>query len=408
MARRPGLLVGLDVGTAKVAAVVAEALGDSFNVVGVGASPSEGLRKGVVVDMEATVQAIVRAVKEAELSADCEIHSVIASVGGGHVKGFNSHGVVAVRDRDIEAVDVDHVSQAARAVPLPGDQDILHVLTQEYLVDGQDGIKDPVGMSGVRLEARVHIVTTSVAAAQNVMKCCQRSGLHVADLVLAPLGAAEAVLTAEEKELGVAVVDVGAGTTGLIVCEGGAVRHTAVLSVGGNHVSSDISAGLRTPFREADQLKLRFGAVLDRGIASDETIEVSVVGGRGSRAVPRRILAEIMGPRFEEIFSLVLRQIERCGLEQSLASGVVLTGGSVLAPGVAELAEKVFGFPVRIGAPVGCSGVEEALASPAYAAALGLVRHGMESRDPLPGLIEGGHVFSRMGRRMVGWLKELV
>jgi len=408
MARRPGLLVGLDVGTAKVAAVVAEPLGDTLNVVGMGASPSEGLRKGVVVDMEATVQAIARAVKEAELSADCEIHNVIASVGGGHVKGFNSHGVVAVRDRDIESVDVDHVSQAARAVPLPGDQDVLHVLMQEFLVDGQDGIKDPVGMSGVRLEARAHIVTTAVAAAQNVMKCCQRAGLHVADLVLAPLGAAEAVLTAEEKELGVVVVDVGAGTTGLIVYEGGAVRHSAVLSVGGNHVSSDISAGLRTPFREADQIKLRYGAAIDRDISSDEMIEVSMVGGRGSRTVPRRILAEIMGPRFAEIFALVLRQIERCGLEQSLASGVVLTGGSVLTPGVTELAERVFGFPVRRGGPVGCSGVEEALSSPAFAAALGLVRHGMESRDPLPGLVEGGHVFSRMGRRMVGWLKELV
>jgi cell division protein FtsA len=360
--------------------------------------------------MEETVQAIVSAVREAELSADCEIHNVIASLGGAHIKGFNSHGVAAVHERDIESADVERVSEAARAVALPNDQDILHVLMQEYLVNGQEGIKDPVGMSGVRLESRVHVITTSVAPAQNVIKCCQRSGLHVADLVLAPLAAAEAVLTAEEKEIGVAVVDVGAGTTGLIAFCGGAARHTAVLPVGGNHVSSDISAGLRTPFREAERLKLGYGAAIVAVVTDDEVLEVSIVGGRGTRAIPRSTLVEIIGPRFEEIFALVKNQLERCGLDQpaTLASGIVLTGGSVLTDGVAELAERVLQLPVRVGTPVGCSGIDEAISSPAYAAAVGLTRHGAESDDALPGLVEDGHLFSRVGRKMVGWLRELV
>jgi cell division protein FtsA len=381
---------------------------DSLAVLGLGVSACEGLRKGVVVDMESTVHAISSAVREAELSAGCEIHTVHASIGGGHVKGFNSHGVVALKGADIEAADVERVSEAARAVPLPQDQDILHVLTQEFVVDGQDGIKDPVGMSGVRLESRVHIVTTSIAPAQNVIKCCQRAGLHVADLSLGALASAEAVVTAEERELGVAVLDVGAGTAGLVAFEGGAVKHTAVLAVGGNHVSSDLSAGLRTPFREAEQIKLRHGAAIATAVDGDEMLEVAMVGGRESRCFPRRILAEIIGPRFQEIFTLAHRQLERAGLEQSLACGVVLTGGSVLTPGASDLAERVFGMPVRIGVPVGFVGVEEVLSGPGYAAALGLTRRGMESTDSLPAIAEGGHVIARMGRRMADWFRDFV
>jgi len=408
MSRRQDLFVGLDIGTAKVAAVVIEPGLDSLAVLGLGVSACEGLRKGVVVDMESTVHAISSAVREAELSAGCEIHTVHASIGGGHVKGFNSHGVVALKGADIESADVERVSEAARAVPLPQDQDILHVLTQEFVVDGQDGIKDPVGMSGVRLESRVHIVTTSIAPAQNAIKCCQRAGLHVADLSLGALASAEAVVTAEERELGVAVLDVGAGTAGLVAFEGGAVKHTAVLAVGGNHVSSDLSAGLRTPFREAEQIKLRHGAAIATAVDGDEMLEVAMVGGRESRSFPRRILAEIIGPRFQEIFTLAHRQLERAGLEQSLACGVVLTGGSVLTPGASDLAERVFGMPVRIGVPVGFVGVEEVLSGPGYAAALGLTRRGMESTDSLPGIAEGGHVITRMGRRMVDWFRDFV
>ncbi len=408
MSRRQDLFVGLDIGTAKVAAVVIEPGLDSLAVLGLGVSACEGLRKGVVVDMESTVHAISSAVREAELSAGCEIHTVHASIGGGHVKGFNSHGVVALKGADIESADVERVSEAARAVPLPQDQDILHVLTQEFVVDGQDGIKDPVGMSGVRLESRVHIVTTSIAPAQNAIKCCQRAGLHVADLSLGALASAEAVVTAEERELGVAVLDVGAGTAGLVAFEGGAVKHTAVLAVGGNHVSSDLSAGLRTPFREAEQIKLRHGAAIATAVDGDEMLEVAMVGGRESRSFPRRILAEIIGPRFQEIFTLAHRQLERAGLEQSLACGVVLTGGSVLTPGASDLAERVFGMPVRIGVPVGFVGVEEVLSGPGYAAALGLTRRGMESTDSLPAIAEGGHVIARMGRRMVDWFRDFV
>ena len=409
MARKPELLVGLDIGTAKVAAVVGElAPSGVLTIVGFGAAPSEGLRRGVVVNMEATVQAIASAVKEAELRAGCEIHSVFASVGGGQIKGFNSHGVVAIKSGEVVASDVDRVLDAARAVALPTDQDILHVLPQEFVVDGQDGIKEPVGMSGVRLEARVHIVSTPIAAAQNVIKCCQRAGLHVVDLVFAPFAAAEAVLSPEEKELGVAVVEIGAGTTGVLAFANGAVKHTAVLAVGGNHVSSDIAAGLRTPFREAELLKRRHGAALATAVPPVEMVEVPTVGGRAPRELSRRMLAEIIEPRMDEIFALVQRQLIRCGLDSALASGIVLTGGSVMMDGVAGLAERVFQMPVRLGTPLGCEGIDETLAGPAYAAAIGLTRYGAEPRDHLPGLVEDGHLLHRVRRRMVGWLKELM
>ncbi len=409
MGKRSELVVGLDIGTAKVACVVAEQSEDGgLAVVGFGTASCDGLRKGVVVNMEATVQAIAGAVKEAELRAGCEIHNVVASIGGGHIKGFNSHGVVAVRTREVVPGDVERVLDAARAVALPLDQDVLHVLPQEFVIDGQDGIKEPVGMSGVRLEARVHIISTAIASAQNVIKCCQRTGLHVSDLVLAPFAAAETVLTPEEKELGAALVDIGAGTTGVLAFERGAVKHTAVLSVGGNHVSSDIAAGLRTPFRDAELIKRRFGAALVSGVPLEQTLEVPMVGGRAPRELARSVLAEIIEPRVEEIFALAQRQLIRCGLDGALASGVVLTGGTVLMEGVVALAERVFQMPVRVGAPIGCEGLDETLAGPAYAAAIGLARYGAAPRSHVPGVIEDAHLFDRMRRRMVGWLKELM
>jgi cell division protein FtsA len=362
----------------------------------------------VVVNMEATVQGIASAVKEAELRAGCEIHAVLATVGGAQIKGFNSHGVVAIKSGEVVGSDVDRVLDAARAVALPMDQDILHVLPQEFLVDGQDGIKEPVGMSGVRLEARVHIVSTPIAAAQNVIKCCQRAGLHVVDLVFAPFAAAEAVLSPEEKELGVAVVEIGAGTTGVLAFAGGAVKHTAVLSVGGNHVSSDIAAGLRTPFRDAELLKRRHGAALVSAVPVGENIEVPTVGGRPARELSRRMLAEIIEPRMDEMFALVQRQLIRCGLDTSLTSGIVLTGGTVMMEGVVALAERVFQLPVRIGTPLACDGIDETLVAPEYAAAIGLTRYGASPRERLAGLVDDPHLLHRVRRRMVEWLKELM
>jgi cell division protein FtsA len=408
MAKKAELVVGLDVGTSKVAAVVAEpSPAGSIAVVGVGTAPCGGLRKGVVVNMEATVHAITSAVKEAEVSAGCEIHNVLASIGGAHIRGFNSHGVVAVRNREVSHGDVERVLEAARAVALPHDQDVLHVLPQDFVVDGQDGIKEPIGMSGVRLEARVHVISTALTPAQNVMKCCQRTGLHISDLVFAPLASADVALTQEEKELGAALIDVGAGTTGVLVYQGGAAKHTAVVPVGGNHVSSDIAAGLRTPFRDAEILKRRFGAAMVKSVPQEQTIEVPTVGGREPQTLSRRILAEIIEPRVEEILALAQRQLIRCGLDGALASGVVLSGGTVLLEDMAVLAESVFRMPVRLASPIGCEMFDETLKGPAFAAAIGLARFAARPHQ-IPSVVDDAHLLHRVRRRMVGWLKELM
>lgn len=403
------LLVGLDVGTAQVVALVGEpASGGGVTVHGAGSAPCDGLRKGVVVNMEATVQAIASAVREAELSAGCEIHSVHASVNGGHVKAFNSHGVVPVKGEEVRRADIERVLEAARAVALPLDRDILHALPQEFVVDGQDGVREPVGMAGVRLESRVHIVTIAVASAHNLFRCCQRAGLHVVDLILAPLAAADAVLTPEERELGAAVIDIGAGTTGVVAFAQGAVKHTAVLPLGGHHVSSDIAAGLRTPFREAEQLKRRFGCALALAVAPDEMLEVSTIGSRTPRELPRLAIAEIIEPRVEEILTLAQRQLLRSGLDEVLASGIVLTGGTVLLDGVVPLAERVFQLPVRIGAPLECDGLDASLPGPACSAAIGLMRLGAQPFEALAGPAEDEPLLDRVRRRMTGWLKELM
>jgi cell division protein FtsA len=327
MGRKSELLVGLDIGTSKVAAVVGDLNDGTLSVVGVGAVPSEGLRKGIVVNIDATVQAIERAIKEAEVAAGCEIHSVFASVGGAHIRGVNSHGVVGVKNREVDKSDVDRVLEAARAVALPADRDILHVLPQDFVLDGQDGIRTPVGMSGVRLEARVHIIMTAIGSAQNVVRCCERTGLHVADLVLEPLAAAEAVLTPEEKELGVALVDLGGGATDVLVFHQGALKHTAVMSVAGNHISSDIAAGLRTPFRDAEVLKQRHGCALARVVDRDQQVEVPSVGGRTPNVLSRHVLSQIIEARAEEILTMARQQIVKSGFDEGLGSGVVLTGG---------------------------------------------------------------------------------
>ena len=408
MTKPSDLLVGLDIGTSKVAAVVGEMTDAGLAVLGVGSAPAEGLRKGVVVDIDATVHAIEQALKEAELAAGCEIHTVVAGVGGGHIRGFNSHGVVGVRGRDVVQADVDRVLEAARAVALPADRDILHVLSQDFVLDGQEGIRAAVGMSGVRLEARVHIITTAISSAQNVIKCCQRTGLHVADLVLEPLAAAEAVLTPEEKDLGVALVDLGAGTTDVLVFDEGSLRHTAVLSVGGNHVTSDIAAGLRTPFRDAEVLKVRSGCALARIVPVDQSVEVPCVGGRTPRLLSRHLLSQIIEARAEEMFGLVKQHIAKAGAEESLAAGIVLTGGSAQLDGIVALAEQVLGMPVRLGVPVGVvapNGAAESIGNPSFAAAVGLVQHGARPNDCGALRADDAPLFHKVRQRLKGWME---
>jgi cell division protein FtsA len=411
MTKKSELLVGLDIGTSKVAAVVGELHDGVVSIIGVGSAPSEGLRKGVDVNIDATVQAIERALKEAEVTAGCEIHSVVAGVGGGHIRGFNSHGVVGVKNREVDQLDVDRVLDAARAVALPSDRDVLHVLPQDFVLDGQDGIRMPVGMSGVRLEARVHIVTTATPSAQNVIKCCERTGLHVADLVLEPLAAAEAVLTPEEKELGVTLVDLGAGTTGVLVFHQSALKHTAVLSLGGNHVTGDIAAGLKTPFRDAELLKQRSGCALARSVSRDQTVEVPSVGGRTPRLLSRHLLSQIIEARVEEILTLARHQIIKCGFDEGLGSGIVLTGGTALLEGIVPLAEQVFQNPVRIGMPLsangngGANGAAALVNNPSFAAAVGLVHYGARPRDHMPVRSDDNGLMGKVRHRLKGWME---
>ena len=409
MGKKSELLVGLDLGTSKVAAVVGELDDGTLTVVGVGSAASDGLRKGVVANIDATVQAIEQALKEAEVTAGCDIHNVFADVGGGHIKGFNSHGVVAVRNREVDQVDVDRVMDAARAVALPADRDILHVLPQDFVLDGQDGIHTPVGMSGVRLEARVHVVTTATPSAQNVVKCCERAGLHVADLVLEPLAAAEAVLTPEEKELGVALIDLGAGTTDVLVFHQGALRHTAVLSIGGNHITNDIAAGLRTPFRDAELLKQRSGCALARSVSRDQSVEVPSVGGRTPRVLSRHMLSQIIEARVDEILTLARQQVVKCGFEDALGSGVVLTGGTAILDGVVPLAEHVFQTPVRVGTALSVDGGGNDVAAPAdtpsFAAAVGLVHYGARPRDHIPVHTDDSRLLGKVRQRFKDWME---
>jgi len=409
MAKKSELLVGLDIGTTKVAAVVGEFNDGGLSVIGAGCVPSDGLRKGIVVNIDATVHAIERALKEAEVAAGCEIHSVFAGVGGGHIRVFNSHGVVGIKNREVEQADVDRVLDAARAVALPSDRDILHVLPQDFVLDGQDGIRRPIGMSGVRLEARAHIVTTAIASAQNVVKCCERTGLHVADLVLEPLAAAEAVLAPEEKELGVALVDLGGGTTDVLVFHQGALKHTAVLSLGGNHVTSDVAAGLRTPFRDAELLKLRSGCALARLVGRDQSVEVPSVGGRTPRLLSRHLLSQIIEARVEEILTLARHQIIKVGFDEGLGSGIVLTGGTALLEGIVPLAEQVFQAPVRIGTPVcvngAANGAAEATNTASFATAVGLLHYGSRPRDHVSTRSDDGRVLGKVRQRLRGWME---
>src|SRR6202522_2910619 len=404
MAKRSdrNLLVGLDIGTSKVVAIVGEIKSDgALEIIGIGSHPSRGLKKGVVVNIESTVQSIQRAVEEAELMAGCEINAVYAGIAGSHVRSLNSHGVVAIRDREVVQSDVDHVIEAAKAVAIPADQRILHVLPQEFIIDGQEGIRDPIGMSGVRLEAKVHIVTGADSAAQNIIKCVERCGLTVEDVVLEQLASSFAVLTDDEKELGVCIVDVGGGTTDIAVFGNGAIRHTAVIPIAGDQVTNDIAVSMRTPTQYAEDIKIRYACALSQLAHHDETIEVPSVGDRPPRRLARQTLAEMVEPRYEELFALVRDELRRAGLEEAVATGIVLTGGSSKMEGAVELAEEVFHMPVRLGIPQYVSGLTAVVSNPIHATGVGLLlyaKSNLEAQRTEAPLLAGGMktVFERM------------
>jgi cell division protein FtsA len=406
MAKKHSIVVGLDIGTTKICALIGEMTDQGVEIIGVGSHPSQGLRKGVVINIEATVSSVRRAIEEAGLMAGCEVHTVFTSISGGHVKAFNSHGIVAVKNKEVTQRDLERVIDAAKAVAIPMDREVLHVLPQDYIVDDQDGIKDPLGMSGVRLEAKVHIVTGAVTSAQNIIKCCNRTGLNVAEVVLTPLAAAEAVLTDEQRELGVVLVDMGGGTTDIIIYHDGTLKHTAVLSIGGNHVTNDIAAGLRTPFNDAERIKQRYGYATAAMVSGNERVDVPSVAGKGAGTISRQILCEIIEPRLDEIFELVQKEIVKSGLDGALASGIVVTGGSMLLPGAVEMAERCLGLPVRLGVPAHVGGLVDIIDNPVYAAGVGLVLHGMKRQERSIFRVRDDKILSKVKHRMSDWLSE--
>lgn len=405
--RKEDLVVGLDIGTTKICTIVGEVTPDGVDIIGFGSYPSKGIRKGVVVNIDSTVASIKQAVEEAELMAGCEINSVFAGIAGSHVKGFNSHGIVAVKDKEVKDSDIYRVIDAAKAVPIPMDRDIIHVLPQEYIIDDQDGIKDPLGMSGVRLEAKVHIITAAITSTENIVKCANRTGLTVIDIILQPLAAAEAVLTPDEKELGTALIDIGGGTTDIIIYSEGSLRHTSVLGLGGNHVTNDIAVGLRTPTIEAEKIKHKYGCALSTLIHRDDTIEVPSVGGRKPRVVSKQVLCEIIQPRFEEMFTLVQREIMNAGYENLLGSGVVITGGSTIMEGVPELAEKIMDLPVRRGTPQNIGGLSDVVGSPQYSTGVGLVVYGAKYKKLPKYKGREENIYDRVKTRMREWFAQM-
>lgn len=408
MAKKPekNLLVSLDIGTSKVAVIVAEVTDkNTLEVIGYGVHPSRGLKRGIIVNIESTALAIQNAVEQAELMTGCEIHSVYTSISGSHIRGMNSHGIVAVHQTEVSAQDVDRVIDAARAVAFPADQKILHILPQEYAIDNES-VREPIGMSGVRLEAQAHIVTASVSAIQNVAKCIQRCGLVVDDIILEPLAASQAVLTEDEKELGVCVINIGGGTTDIVVFLNGAIRHTAVIPIAGDQVTNDLVVALRTPINCAEEIKIQHACALTNLANIEETIEVPTVGERPPRRLSRRLLAEVIEPRYEELFSLVQAELRRSGYEDSLASGIVLTGGSAKATGVVELAEEIFHIPVRLGYPMqNVGGLPEIIENPAFATGVGLLAYGHLQQMSLQLSGEGKSSFKNLWHKMKSWFQ---
>ncbi|OMW31687.1 cell division protein FtsA [Burkholderia pseudomallei] len=395
------LLVALDIGTSKVVAVVAELKGEGhYEVIGLGQSESKGLKKGVVVNIEATVQSIQRALEEAELMADCKITNVFTGIAGSHIRSFNSSGMVAIKEKEVTQTDVARVIETAKAINIPTDQQVLHILTQEFIIDGQEDVREPIGMSGIRLEVKVHIVTGAVSAAQNIVKCVRRCGLEVNDLILQPLASALAVLTEDEKDLGVVLVDIGGGTTDIAIFAEGAIRHTAVIPIAGDQITSDIAMALRTPTPDAEDIKVGYGIAKQALADPDEMVEVPGLGERGPRTLSRQALAAVIEPRVEELFSLVQQVVRESGYEELLSSGVVLTGGAAMMPGMVELGEDIFLKPVRIGAPEYAGGLSDVVRNPRYSTAMGLLVEGsaqrMRGRKVAVQSGSAGQIFSRM------------
>lgn len=395
------LIVGLDIGTSKVVAIVGESTPEGMvEIIGIGSNPSRGLKKGVVVNIESTVQSIQRAVEEAELMAGCQIHSVYAGIAGSHIRSLNSHGIVAIRDKEVTQGDVERVIDAAKAVAIPADQKILHIIPQEFLIDNQEGIREPIGMSGVRLEAKVHMVTGAVSAAQNIVKCVRRCGLEVDDIILEQLASSYSVLTEDEKELGVCMVDIGGGTTDMAIFSEGAIRHTAVIPIAGDQVTNDIAVALRTPTQYAEEIKIKYACALTQLANPEETIEVPSVGDRPSRRLARQTLAEVVEPRYEELFTLVREELRRSGFEDLCAAGIVLTGGCSKMEGAVDLAEEIFHMPVRLGMPQFVAGLADVVKNPIYATGVGLLLFGHKNGGDGhydSGLDQGfGSIWSRM------------
>jgi cell division protein FtsA len=398
------LIVGLDIGTSKIVAIAAEILPEgTLKVIGVGQHASRGLKKGVVVNIDSTMQAIQRAIEEVELMADCKINTVYSGIAGSHIKSLNSHGMVKIKESEVSQMDIDRVVETARAIALPADQQILHILTQEFIIDGQEDVREPLGMSGIRLEVRVHIVTGAIAAAQNIIKCIKRCGLEVSDLILQPLASSESVLTDDEKELGVCLVDIGGGTTDLAVFKNGAIRHTAVIPIAGDQITNDIAVALRTPTQSAEEIKVKHGCALRQLADPREVVEVPAVDGREPRQLSCQALTEVIEDRVEEIYEFVQQELRRSGMESMIASGIVITGGAAQMRGMVELGEEIFHTPVRLGVPRGVEGLSEVVGNPRYATGIGLLLMAKQQVEKqMVGNLQSGS-FGRLLERMKSW-----
>ena len=396
MVANSNMIVALDIGTSKVVCLVGEVnVDNTIDIVGIGSHPSRGLKKGVVVNIESTVSSIQRAVEEAELMAGCKIHSVAVGIAGSHISSLNSHGIVAVREGEVTEFDLERVIDAARAVAIPADQKILHILPQEYEIDSSEGIREPLGMSGVRLEAKVHLVTGSVNAAQNIEKCVRRCGLDVDNIVLEQLASSYSVLTEDEKELGVCMVDIGGGTSDIAIFTGGSIRHTAVIPIAGDQVTNDIAMALRTPMQHAEDIKIKYACALAQLAAPDEMVNVPGVGDRPARTLSRQSLAEVVEPRYEELFNMIQTELRRSGFEELVAAGIVLTGGTSKMEGAVELAEEVFHMPVRLASPQGTRGMDDILGNPVYATSMGLLQYAHDDQGGEPAQVVEVDVIER-------------
>lgn len=408
MAKKPNkdLIVGVDIGTSKVVALVGEMTPEGkVNVIGFGSHPSQGMKRGVVVNIESTVNSIQRAVEDAELMAGCEIFSAYTGIAGSHIRSINSHGIVAIRDNEVSVTDVERVIDAAKAIAIPADQKILHVLPQEFIIDNQDSIREPIGMSGVRLEAKVHIVTGAVTAAQNIVKCMKRCGLVTSDVVLEQFASSQSILTDDEKELGVCLIDLGGGTSDIAIFTEGAIRYTAVIPIAGDQVTNDIAIALRTPTRNAEEIKIAHGCALQELVDSNQTIEVPSISEKLGRKIPARALAEVVEARYEELFMLAKNELRRSGLEDFISAGIVLTGGASKIQGAAELAERVFKLPVRVGKPHHVTGLPDIVHNPIYATGVGLLVYGSRQRQTQREVVFTQPTMKSLWSRMKNWFQ---